>query len=111
MSTAFKGKCATALGTGPTTIYTVPAVTTTLVIGLTITNINAGAVTAGARMTDSSAALTAYIGGKAFSIPAGSAEMVITKENPLVLETGDSISIDGNTAAALDYVLSYVEIT
>lgn len=111
MATTFRGKCGTALGVGPTTIYTAPGATTTLVTFLSISNITAGAVTAGARMTDSSAAVTAYIGGKAFSIPVGAAEVVITKENAVTLETGDSISIDGNTASALDYVLGYVEMT
>jgi hypothetical protein len=111
MTTTLKGKCATGLGVGPTTIYTVPAVTTTLVIGLSLSNINAGTITAGARMTDSSAPATAYIGGKAFSLPAGAAEWVVSKDAPLILETGDSISIDGNTAASIDYTLSYVEMT
>jgi hypothetical protein len=111
MATTFKGKCATALGVGPTTIYTAPGATTTLVTFLSITNILGAAITAGARMTDSSAAVTAYIGGRAFSIPVGGAEIVITKENPVTLETGDSISIDGSTAVSMDYVLSYVEIT
>lgn len=111
MATVFRGKCATGLGVGPTTIYTAPGATTTLVLGLSLSNINAGSITAGARMTDSSAAATAYIGGKAFTLPAGAAEWVITKDAPLVLETGDSISIDGNTAASIDYTLTYLEIT
>jgi hypothetical protein len=111
MATTLKGKCATGLGVGPTTIYTAPALTTTLVIGLSLSNINAGTITAGARMTDTSAAATAYIGGKAFSLPAGAAEWVVSKDAPLILETGDSISIDGNTAASIDYTLSYVEMT
>lgn len=111
MATTFRGKTGTALGVGPTTIYTAPGATTTLVTNLTITNITAGSITAGARMTDSSAAVTAYIGGKAFTIPVGAGEIVISKDNWVTLETGDSLSIDGNTAAAIDYVLAYTEIT
>lgn len=105
-----KGKTGAAVGVGPTTIYTAPASTTTIILALNITNVTAGTITAGARMTDSSAAATAYIGGKAFSLPVGAAELVITKENMIVLETGDSLSIDSNTAASMDYVLSYMEI-
>lgn len=111
MATAsFKFKAGSALGVGPTTIYTVPASTTTVVLGLTVTNTTAGTVTAGARATDATGPTTAYIGGKAVSLPTGAAEIFVSKHNPMVLETGDSLSIDGNTAASMDYVLSYMEI-
>lgn len=111
MTTTFKGSCNTGVGVGPTTIYTAGGATTTIVLALNITNITAGTITAGARYTDSSAAKTAYIGGKAFTLPAGAAELVITKENCIVLETGDSLSVDGNTAAAIDWVLAVMELT
>lgn len=110
MATAtFKGKCGTALGVGPTTIYTAPGATTAQVTSLVVSNITAGSITVGVRFTDSSAAVTAYLGGKAFTLAPGEAQIVISKENWQTLETGDSLSIDGNTASSIDYVLSYTE--
>ena len=113
MANTFKLKTKAAVGTSPTTVYTVPASTTTVIIGLTVANILGSSVNASAQIvtastTGENADDVYFI--KDIPLPSGSA-VEIMSGNKINLEAGDIIKIKSNTNAALDAVLSIMEIT
>jgi len=112
MANTFKLKTKAAIDTSLVAIYTVPADTKTIVLGLTISNIQGGAVTADAQIaTASSAGENAddvYI-IKSVPLPAGSSIEVMAG-NKLVLEAGDVVKVKGSVTNAVDALLSIMEI-
>ena len=113
MANTFKLKTKTAVGTTPTPVYTVPANTTTVVIGLTVANILGASVTASAQIvtastTGENADDVYFI--KNIPLPSGSSVEMMSG-NKINLEAGDVIKIQSDTASALDAVLSIMEIT
>lgn len=110
MTTAIKGKSNVNLGTVTTSIYTVPASTTTIVRGLTIANILANEITVTVEFTDASGGVTSRV-VKDAPIPAGGAIVPFSMENQQNMETGDILKITASQNNAADSTLSYVEIT
>ena len=87
-------------------IYTVPASTTTVVIGLTISNTTLSQITVDIKL---SAASTVFL-AKDIPIPVGSSVELLSG-NKVVLETIDQIRIDCSVADKLSGALSIMEIT
>lgn len=93
------------------TLYTVPANTTTVVLGLRLAN-----KTGGTTQTDAYASVWIYDGVNYFSfspslilVPVrGSVELI---DGKLVLQAGDSIRVQANATDLLDVVLSVMEMT
>ena len=113
MANTFKLKTKAAVGTTPTTVYTVPASTTAVVIGLTVANILGASITASAQIvtastTGENADDVYFI--KNIPLPSGSSVEMMSG-NKINLEAGDIIKIQSDTASALDAVLSIMEIT
>jgi len=109
----FKLKTKASIGTSLTTVYTVPASTTTVVIGLTVANklgvsVTASAQIATASTTGENADDVYFI--KNIPLPSGSSVEMMSG-NKINLETGDVIKVQSDTAAALDAVLSIMEIS
>ena len=109
----FKLKTKASIGTSLTTVYTVPASTTTVVIGLTVANKLGASVTASAQIvtastTGENADDVYFI--KNIPLPSGSSVEMMSG-NKINLETGDVIKVQSDTAAALDAVLSIMEIS
>lgn len=102
MNTAFKSETASGIGTSPTTIYTVPASTTSLVIGFTISNITANIVYA-----NISIAGISY--GKNLPIPSGSTLSAL--DGKLVMQTTETVVITMDVASAADVYFSVMEMT
>ena len=100
----------------PYTIYTVPSSTTTVVIGLILTNIHTAQVTADVKLvSDTSGGGRAATNGTAFlandvPIPVGSSLEVLTG-GKIILETGDLLRVDCSVADKLSGTLSIMEIT
>ena len=103
----------------PDDLYTVPADTTTVIIGLTLTNVHTSAVTATVQI----ASTTVDTGQPAatqtnqtvnvikdVSILAGSS-LELMAGNKYILQTTDVIDIDCDVSAGLDATLSIMEIT
>ena len=113
MANTFKLKTKAGIDASLVTIYTVPSSTTTVVIGLTIANINAGSVTADAQIVTASSsgenADDVYV-VKAVPLPAGSS-IEIMSGNKIILEAGDVVKVGGSTTNCLDAILSIMEIT
>ena len=90
-------------------VYTVPAATTTVVLGLNICNKTASAVTATVRITDTSASVD-YQVIDTVSIP-GRTSLEIMAGQKYILEATDILRVQAGTASALDVTLGVMEIT
>ena len=112
MANTFKLKTKAAIDTSLVAIYTVPADTKTIVLGLTISNIQGGSVTADAQIATASSsgenADDVYI-IKSVPLPAGSSIEVMAG-NKIVLEAGDVVKVKGSVTDAVDALLSIMEI-
>ena len=113
MANTFKLKTKAAVGTTLTSVYTVPASTTAVVIGLTVANILGASITASAQIVTASTtgenADDVYL-IRNIPLPLGSSVEMMSG-NKINLEAGDIIKIQSDTASALDAVLSIMEIT
>ena len=112
MANTFKLKTKAAIDTSLVAVYTVPANTKTIVLGLTIANRQGGSVTADAQIVTASSsgenADDVYI-IKSVPLPAGSSIEVMAG-NKLVLEAGDVVKVKGSVTNAVDALLSIMEI-
>ena len=87
-------------------VYTAPASTTTVVIGLTIANTTNNQITVDIKLD----AQTNIFLAKNLPIPAGSAFEYMSG-NKIILQAGHSIKIQSDTANSADTCLSIMEIT
>tara|TARA_R100000152_G_C6732369_1_gene156886 strand:+ start:659 stop:988 length:330 start_codon:yes stop_codon:yes gene_type:complete len=109
MANTFKNKVYNGANTSASAnmaIYTVPASTTTVVIGLTLANTASSQITASIKL---SAGQTVYL-AKDIPIPSGSS-FEYMGGNKIVMQTGHTLSAVSNTADSLDTVASIMEIT
>ncbi len=102
----------------PYVIYTVPSSTTTVVIGLILSNIHTAQVTTEVELvstTSNRGGANDVANGTSFlikdvSIPSGSS-LEILSGGKVVLEAGDKIRVDCSVADKLSGTLSIMEIT
>ena len=88
------------------TVYTVPSSTTTIVLGLTLSNITTSTIYASVGITNSDGDNVNFL--KSVPIPTGSAIEVMSG-NKIVLEASDAITAASDTANSLDVTLSIME--
>jgi hypothetical protein len=88
------------------TVYTVPASTTTVVIGLTIANTGLSQITVDIKLF---AANTVFL-AKDIPLPAGGSFEYMAG-NKIIMEAAHSLIVQSNTANSLDTVASIMEIT
>ena len=100
MANTFKNYVAASVGTSATTVYTVPASTTAVTIGLTVANTTASQIT-----VDVQAAGVYVVKGA--PIPAGSGLSVL--DGKIILETTDTVVVTSDTASSADVILSVLE--
>ena len=100
MANVFKNYTSTSVGTSPVTTYTVPALTTAVTIGLTISNTTTSQIT-----VDVQAAGVYVIKGA--PIPAGSALSVL--DGKIILEAADTVVVTSSAATSADVILSVLE--
>ena len=91
------------------TLYTAPASTTTVVLGLALANKTAQAVTVQVQYYDSSETANHQL-LEDVAIPAKTTLETLSGQK-YILETGDALRIKAGTASALDVVLGVMEIT
>ena len=111
MANTFKLKTATGGSTAantPITVYTSPASTTTIIIGLTLSNLVASSIAAKVLIENADGDNVTYLND--IPLPTGSAVEVMAG-NKIVLETGDILKVQSNTANSLDTTLSIMEQT
>jgi len=95
------------------TLYTVPAATTSVVLGLILCNIHTTAVTASVKMSSNTVDVETNVDTlivKDVDIPAGSSLEVLSGSK-LVLQTTDVLKIDCSVSAKIDATLSIMAIT
>jgi len=113
MANTFKLKTKAGIDASLVTVYTVPADTKTVIIGLTVSNIKGSSVTADAQIVTASSsgenADDVYI-IKDVPLPTGSSIEVMAG-NKIVLEAGDIVRVKGSVTDAVDAILSIMEIT
>lgn len=110
MANTFKRKLSRDIGNSAIQIgvYTVPAATTAVVIGLNLTNISGSAITANVYLNDGAANTDILVNGP---ISSGSSLVAVGGDQKIVLETGDSIYVQSSAASSVDAIMSIMEIT
>ena len=111
MANTFTRKLSRLVGTSATTVgtYTVPSSTTTIVVGLSVTNVTASAITATVAILDNAAQTTNLVVNAPIS--AGSRLVIGGGDQKIVLITGDQLQVSSSAATSLDAVMSIMEIT
>jgi hypothetical protein len=103
MANTFLRKLATTTTAAtPVTVYTVPAATTTVVIGFMIANLTGSGV-----MVSIEAASTNF--GTDIPIPSGASLSAL--DGKLVLEAADTLTVECDTLNGVEVVLSIMEAT
>jgi hypothetical protein len=111
MAETFKSVASSGVGTSSTTLYTCPANTTTIILGLLLCNIRfpVGNIDVGSTLTKSGGSSAKII--ENVTIYSGASLSLVGENNKVVLEAGDSISAISDVANSLDVVLSILEIS
>jgi len=102
MANTFKNYTGASIGTSPSTVYTVPASTTSVIIGLNLANRTASSVTVDVQLGST------YI-VKAAPVPSGSALSVL--DGKIIAETTETIVVTSDTASSIDAIVSVLEQT
>lgn len=108
MASTFKNSVSSGVGITQTSVYTVPAATTSTVIGLTLSNTTGTDVTCDVVVTDTSTTTDVFI-VKAATVPVGGALVPIGGEQKIVLEATDVLKVTSSDAASLDVIVSILE--
>ena len=90
------------------TVYTAPAATTTIILGLTLSNITGSTIYATVLIENADGDNVNFL--KSIPIPTGSAVEVMAG-NKVNLETGDLIKVQSDSANSLDTTMSIMEQT
>jgi len=96
----FKNYTSASVGTSPVTVYTVPASTTAVTIGLNVANVSANQITIDVQCAG------AYV-IKGAPIPAGAALSVL--DGKIILEAADTLVVTSSAATSADVLLSVLE--
>ncbi len=102
MANVFKNYTAASVGTGTTSVYTVPGGTTAVMIGCNLANRTSTQV-----KVDVQAAGVYLV--KGVPVPAGSALSVL--DGKVILESVDRIEVTSDTASSCDVLVSVLEQT
>jgi hypothetical protein len=90
------------------TVYTAPSATTSIVLGLTLSNITSNTVYATVIIENNDGDNINFL--KNIPIPTGSAVEVMAG-NKIVLETSDVLKVKSDTANSIDTAMSVMEQT
>jgi hypothetical protein len=102
MANTFKNYTSASVGTSAATVYTVPASTTSVMIGCNLANTSSSQVAVDVQ------AAGVYL-AKGVPIPAGSALSVL--DGKIILETTDTVVVTSDTASSCDVIVSVLEQT
>lgn len=108
MANFFKNKVVTEVGTTPVTLLTTTSSTRATVIGLSLANLTASNILASITVEDDLGTVGHYI--KDVIVPPNQSLRVVNGGEKLILAPENVLEISCSQAAALDVVMSYVEI-
>lgn len=100
MANTFKNYTSSSVGTSATTVYTVPASTSSVLIGCNLANTTAAAVYVDVQVAG------VYL-VKGAPVPSGSALSVL--DGKIVGEAADTVVVTSDTASSIDVILSVLE--
>lgn len=109
MATTFKNKIESAIGTSPVKIYEAPVGVNTTIVGLSLSNITAGIIAASVYVQDNTSAQAYFL--KNVNIAPNTSLRVVTSGEKLIIPADYDLFIESNTAASIDAVMSFVEIS
>ena len=110
MANTFKLKTKANVGGTTVGIYTAPAATTTVVIGITLANTSGSGVNVGVAVSRTSDTKEDIKLLKNAPIPSGSS-LEFMSGNKIFLERSDQINVDSDTNNRVDAALTIMEIT
>ena len=102
MANTFKNYVSAAVGTGATTVYSLPSSTTAVIIGCNVANITSSQIRVTVKVADSHVV-------KEVPVPANSAISVL--DGKIIAETTDTVKVTSNTASSADVIVSALEQT
>jgi hypothetical protein len=108
MANVFKLKTKANIGVTTVGIYTVPAATTTTIIGITLANVSGAGINVGVGITRATADNVSIL--KNVPVPQGST-LEFMGGNKLVLEATDTLTVKSDVASSLDVSLTILEMT
>ena len=108
MANSFKNYGSAAVGTSTTVVYTANTGVQATIIGMSVANILNNSITANVIVSISN---SNFYMVKNAQVDPGSALIPIGGGQKLVLEAGDSISVNTNTVSSVDVILSLLEIS
>ena len=108
MANTFTSYVSKSVGTSAATLVTVASATQTTVIGMTVANTTASAITCDVYFTRS--AVDYYL-IKSATVQPGTAFVPVGGDQKLVLTTGDALKVVTNTASSADVIASVLNIT
>lgn len=102
MANTFKNYTSASVGTSPVTTYTVPAATTSVMIGMNVSNTTASMIYVDVQVAG------VYL-VKAVPIPVGAGLSVL--DGKIILETTDTVVVTSSAATSADVIVSVLEQT
>jgi hypothetical protein len=108
MANSFKNYGSAAVGTSPTVVYTAGAGTQATIIGMSVANLLNTSISANVILNISG---SNFYMVKSAQIDPGSSLIPIGGGQKVVLESGDYLSVNTNTASSVDVIVSLLEIT
>jgi hypothetical protein len=109
MANTFKSYTKASIGISQVDAYTVPSSTTSVVIGFCLSNRSASTILVDVFVNKFSVSDDVYI-VKGIEIPVGTL-YDFNAGNKIILESGDKIQIQSNTASSVDAIISVLEQT
>ena len=110
MPTVFKHTTQTEIGTTPEDVLSIPAGVRATVIGCNIANVTEyDTVAVDVYIINGDSAVSHYV--KKLPIPPNTSVKIITNGEKLIIPAEYALFVESNTAASLDVVMSYVEIS
>lgn len=110
MANTFKSKTKANVGNSAQTIYTVPASTTSVIIGFNLTNVSVSDITADVFIDKADVSADNVYLVKGIEIPTGTL-YDFNAGNKIILETGDLIQVTSSASSSVDVILSVLEQT
>ena len=116
MANTFKMINDASVGTNLTTVYTVPASTTAVVIGIMLANVGSSTVGATMQLVSTTSNTGAPSSNETVHLVKNvpiveNTSLEIMGGNKVILQTGDALKLQSSLASSLDITVSYMEMT
>jgi hypothetical protein len=110
MANTFKNSITGSIGTSNVVVYTVPAATSTTVIGMSVANVTTSNINVSVTLTSNSQAKTVYLVKNA-NVTANGSLVLIGGEQKVVMSALDTLTVVSTAATSADVVVSVLEIS